>query len=89
MHNLLNQTESVNRKVPNGIIYTRKNLFHLEPGLFQNWKYFDKKINIHRVIDEGLYNTCAAFSIAKRLWIVYPRPLYLMASRGPGQNNRE
>ena len=37
MYNLLDLTESVsvNRKVPSGIIYTRNNLLHLDPGLFQ------------------------------------------------------
>ena len=32
-----NETESVNRKVPSDIIYmyTRNNLLHLDPGLFQ------------------------------------------------------
>ena len=35
MYNLLNLTESVNRKVPSDIIYTRNNLVHLYPGLFQ------------------------------------------------------
>ena len=34
MYNILNQTESVNRKVSSGIIYTRNNLLHLDPGLF-------------------------------------------------------
>ena len=35
MYNLLSLTESVNRKVRSGIIYTRNNLLHLDPGLFQ------------------------------------------------------
>ena len=32
MHNLIEQ--SVNRKVPSGIIHTHNNLLHLDPGLF-------------------------------------------------------
>ena len=35
MRKLLNQTELVNRKVPSDIIYTRNNMLHLDPGLFQ------------------------------------------------------
>ena len=35
MYNLISLTESVNRKVPSGFIYTRNNLLHLDPGLFQ------------------------------------------------------
>ena len=35
MYNLLNLMGSVNRKVPSDIIYTRNNLLHLDPGLFQ------------------------------------------------------
>ena len=50
MQNLLSQTESVNRKVPSGIIYTHNNLLHLDPGLFQYKKYIDTTVNIHRVI---------------------------------------
>ena len=35
MYNLLNLMESANWKVPSGIIYTRNNLLHLDPGLFR------------------------------------------------------
>ena len=50
MYNLLNLTESVNRKVQSGIIDTCNNLLHLDPGLFQYQKYIDTTVNIHRVI---------------------------------------
>ena len=32
MYNLLSQMELVNRKVLSGMIYTRNNLLHLDPG---------------------------------------------------------
>ena len=34
-YNLQDQSISLKRKVPSDIIYTRNNLFHLDPGLFQ------------------------------------------------------
>ena len=35
MYSFLSQTESVNRKVPGGIIYSRNSLLHLDPALAQ------------------------------------------------------
>ena len=52
MYNLHYQTESVNQKVPSGIIYSRNNLLHLDPGLFQYLKYIEMTVPMHRVIAE-------------------------------------